>query len=179
MSYDTVFINRYKGIEEISIRQEVEDFFTGFDFGEAKECAYVVQQIRRNRESNPMHCTKCWDPIRNEGKKGCPNCGDVGYQFDEKLVVGYLTNLQSKRLVQNLTYINESGRSSEVMFLFYTTYKGQLFNGDIILRPLLNNEGFIDYPLTYQEKFIITNAFPYRLDEGRLEFNFYSVMKVK
>ncbi len=178
MGYETVFINRYPGIEEISIRQEVEDFFTGFDYGEEKKAIFVTKRIKRTDNKVAIKC-QCWDPIRNEGKAGCFSCNGLGYRYDEELLTGYLTNLQSKRLVNNLNYLQDAGRSVEILYLFYTTYEKPLYNGDIILKPICTSEGFIDHPLKYEDEYIINNAFHYRLDGGRSEFNFYSVLKVK
>lgn len=178
MSYETILLNRYKDFEELSIRQEVIDFFTGFDFGEEKKTIYICQRIRRDKHTNPRKC-QCWDNIRNEGKKGCFNCGGSGFQFDEEVTFGYITNIQSKRLNQSLVYQDNLGRNTEGVFLFYTQYDKRLYTGDIILDPVKTDEGYIDNPLTYQSKYIITNPFHLRLDEGRSEYNIYSLLKVQ
>ena len=178
-SYETVLLNRYKDLEEISIRQEVDDFFSGFDYGEEKENTFVIQRIRRNENNVAKHCPKCWDNLRNEGKPGCPSCFGLGYQFDESLSLGYMTPLQHKKLSQSFVYQEDLGRSIEVLYGFYTRYKPQLFDGDIVLKPKLTDEGFIDMPLKYVYKYVITSNYNYRLDEGRSEYNFYTALKVQ
>lgn len=178
MSYENVLKVRYKDLEEISIRQEILDFISGYDFGEPKETAYVVKKIRRDRTNTARKCS-CWDNIKNEGRKGCPSCSGLGYQNDEKLIIGFLAILQSKRAIESQEYKASVGRADEILYVFYTPYDLKLGTGDIILRPVLTDEGFIDWPLEYTEKYMITSPFNYRLDEGRLEYNFYNVTKVQ
>ncbi len=178
MSYENVLKVRYHDLEEISMRQEVLDFISGYDYGEPKEIIFVVKKIRRDRTDRPMKCA-CWNNIKNEGAKGCHSCGGLGYQYDEKLIMGFLAILQAKRANQALEYKDTPGRSIEVNYIFYTAYNNKLKDGDVLLKPVMTTEGFIDWPLEYTEKYLINASFNYRLDEGRSEFFFYNVTKVQ
>lgn len=169
---------KYKDLEELSIREEVDEFFTGEDFGQEKVNVFVIQKIRRDAEGNPKQCS-CWNKLQNEGQAGCPSCGGMGYQFDEVLTNGYLANPENKRLIDSLNYKDTLGRSNEIFFIFYTNYKDQFFAFDIILRPVMNVEGFIHYPITYAEEYKITSNFNSRLDEDRLEYHSYPCQRTR
>lgn len=176
--YDQVLNVRYHDLEEISIKQEVIDFFEGVDFGEEKKTIYVARQIKRDREGHPKHC-HCWDNIKNEGKFGCPTCEGIGLYWTEGLIFGYISFVQNRKMIESLFYKEEVGRYNLTNYLLVTTSELQLGEMDRIFLPKLTDEGFVDQPMTFMEEYMINLKQRFRLDEGRLEYNYYNLIKVR
>lgn len=178
-NYENVLKVRYKDLEEISIRQEVIDFFTGFDYGEEKETIYMMKKLRRDANRNPKHCPMCWDNFRNQGKKECPNCLGLGYQYDEVIAYGYMSLMNSQRFRLFPVDIGTLGKTAENVFMFVTRYDEPIYSGDRIYGLKLTQEGFVENPFIYASEYVATINARYRLDQGRGEYNFAVCNKVQ
>lgn len=177
-NYDKVLEVKYHDLEELSIKQEVLDFFTGEDFGEEKTTIYIARKIKRDRQEHPKHC-HCWDSVRNEGKLGCPTCDGMGFYWNEQPFIGYVTFVQNRKMVESLFYKEEMARQNLTNYLLITKFDIQLGEYDRVYLPKLTDEGFIDQPITYLEEYMVNLRNRFRLDEGRIEYNFYNLIKVR
>lgn len=176
-SYNNVLTVRYRDLEEISLRQEMTDLITGFDYGEPKENIFVGKLLLRNREGVPVKCP-CWNNIQNEGEASCIYCTGLGYQSKEVIFFGFVFDVKSTKVNDVYGYRNTLGRQVETTHNFFTTFDIKFEDGDFIMKPILNDEGFINLPIAYDQKLLVKHTFKYRLDEGRFEYLFCDVTEV-
>jgi hypothetical protein len=171
ITYKHVLDTRYRDLEEISIRQELFDFISGWDYGEPKENIFIVKLLERDGSANPRKC-RCWD-------NGCPYCDGLGYRNNEKIIYGFIFDTKNNKLADVMGYKNTLGRTTEVSHNLITTFDIGIIDGDFIMKPALTDEGLLSFPLAYLDKYLVKHSVPQRLDEGRFEFNFCELVQVQ
>ena len=171
MSLQDLLLNPYSDLEEISLRDELDDVISGSDFGVEKHIPYIHRKIRLDKYNNPEYCI-CYNNRNNEGRLGCPYCDGVGKYWDEVLIPGFIYLVNKKKIVGMMDYMVNAGRNEEYEFLFITSVCHKVRKMDSIIEPHVSDDGFLKFPIKHMITYEVTEALDRRLDMGRAEFSF-------
>lgn len=168
--------------KEIDVRDEVERFFNGDDFGTEKFHVLLQRKIRIDTDKYPyinkIKCNTCNHDYNNSGTVGCPSCDGVGYLWDEKLIVGYMYRPQQIRLSDQYSNFSQIGRNDSPSFILITPKEYRVALGDYVYSIDTTDDGGIHMPLIKTNKYLAVSSIPMRLDKGKLEFNSMIVSEV-
>lgn len=164
-------------LSEINIAQELEDLISGKDFGTEHFIPFVHRRLRRDGLV-PVKCN-CFIKESNEGVPGCGDCDGQGFLWDEAIIPGFMYFLTTKSLVAGYTYKNESGRSEQSTVGFITKPEHPIYKGDRLSVPLLTQSGTFVYPVIIEEEYFCITYKKYRLDNGKNEYCFSTLSRIK
>ena len=141
----------------------------------------IIRKIRRDADGEKIKCS-CNDTVvthEGDGDANCAYCDGVGYIWDEKWFLGYVTHSAS--------FVGTSMTLREIMMpgfvqtdepYLYTFYYVTVQKGDWIIQPALDTEGKVIQPIRAQHKNIVISQFPMRMDGARIEYWKYKLRKV-
>jgi len=181
MSYNPSFselkLNPYNDFEEISIQDEVIDFISGADFGIDKYTPYIYRSLKRDKYGDPIKCT-CWGEFSNEGKIDCPYCDGVGYYWREGISPGIVFVLNKRKIGNVLDQSDAAGREDTYELGFISKFNTVIHQGDFIISPHVNEQGFFQSPYKADVKYIVKESLERRLDMNRKEYSLSIISKV-
>nr|DAV88936.1 MAG TPA: hypothetical protein [Caudoviricetes sp.] len=158
-------------IQEIDLRQELIDLFTGNEFvNKMKEL--ILRDSRKDSNGKKIKC-HCYNTQTNEGKSDCPDCFGAGYLWDEKLIVGYMWMPREIVMTKSNSFnsINgKLGRSMNSEWMLIVPYSINVSERDIIYTPIVNNEGRIKFPIVPDKTFYVSETARMGFDFGRRDF---------
>jgi hypothetical protein len=166
-------------IEELDLRKELIELFTGEDFGNEKKIPYILRRARRKENLLPVRCPACWNEVSKEGRQGCSDCDGLGFLWDETIINGFMYFISKNNTVRSYDYSSEAGRSEKYGIGLITDYTGVILNGDMIYLPRMTASGAILTPIILEEEYLTINTKKYRLDNNKLEFNSIILTRVK
>lgn len=148
---------------EIDLRKEIDSFFNGEDFGMPKYNTLLHRKLLKDENENFKRC-ECWNPLTQDGAKGCSKCDGIGTLWEEQLIIGYLFRAQYiKQLTPQMIITPSEYYIGKGDYLYTLKYND---NGTISL-PVIN----IDmYKSLYSDKIL--------LDHNRVEYNMSTVIRV-
>ena len=162
---------------ELNIKEELDLFLDGTDFGTPKYNVFIHRKTRFVNDKK-VHCGTCWNKETQEGRLGCPDCDGVGYLWDEKLIIGYIYRPQYIRLTDEMQHATPVALAQNKSMTLITPIQFKFSEGENILLPHLTDQGAIIAPISIQEQYIITAAQTIRLDNGKAEYNIGAIVKV-
>ena len=163
---------------ELNIKEELDLFLDGTDFGTPKYNVFVLRKTRLGGDGHRINCGTCWNHETQEGRLGCPDCDGVGYLWDEKLIIGYIYRPQYIRLTDEMQHATGVALSQNKSMTLITPIQFKFSDGENVILPYLTDDGAIMAPIKVQEKYIITAAQVIRLDNGKAEYNIGAMVKV-
>ena len=164
-------------MSELDLRDELDLFFDGTDFGTTKYNVFI-QRKARTANGVKIKCGSCWNPVSQEGRIGCADCDGVGYLWDEIPIYGYMWRPNYIRLGDEGTHYKPVAQAQNKGMTLITPTQFILRDEEVIIVPRVRENGTIYMPLEVDEKFVITAAQKIRLDHNRIEYNIASLIEV-
>jgi hypothetical protein len=165
--------NFYRGIRktEIDMRQEVINFLDGSYPEIPKKQPAILRRMRRDSDDNLIPCA-CVDDVTGEPDKDtfCLPCYGEGWYWDEVYLDVYKVIIKSdvgnalreRAIAPSLANIP--------IVVFYADYAETITKDDKIVELRLDNAGNIVQPAKRTAVYRIATLFPFRADNGRLEY---------
>lgn len=165
----------FRHLKEINIRDEVNSFFDGTDFGNEKFNVLLQRKIRVDGNkypyTNKVKCPTCNHDYNNEGKIGCPSCDGIGYLWDEALIIGRVYRPQQIRLSDQLSKFANIGRADNPSFILIVPFQYKVNAGDIVYDIQTTDNGGIELPIIKTHKYMCVSSIPMKLDFNKTEFS--------
>jgi hypothetical protein len=152
--YDNPYANVGTNIE-LDLRVELNRTFNGAVDEIPKGRVGMLRRMRRDENNKAIRC-ECRDPQTDEPSKDyyCRYCLGMGFLWDERKM---------------LYYKNEDTFNKD-SFMFYIQYDKDINTEDYIVELLIDKEGSPVLPVQRYKIYNILEVFPYKSDNGRLEF---------
>jgi len=153
----------------IDLRQEIYKIFRGGDGIKGIGQLIIHRKVRMDDNGDYIRCI-CYDKVSGDhGIDNCPYCHGLGYLFDERLVIGYITDkiptINDKLLFNILP--GETGQGKHYAILEYWVEPSEK---DMLLEPIYNTNVSGTQNVKIYRKWYITSAAPIRGDYGRTEY---------
>lgn len=164
-------------IQEIDLRSELVDLFTGDEFVN-KHRTYIYRRSRQDSNGNKIKC-HCYNPATREGKSDCPDCYGEGYLWDEEIIVGHMwipRNIMIAGSNSYRSYAGKVGRLNNTEWILVIPYKIEVFEKDTIYLPNVDDEGRIKFPIELDKAYYITETTRTGFDFGRRDFTTIGLM---
>ena len=148
---------------ELNLREEIDSFFNGEDFGMPKYNTFLHRKLLKDNNENFIRC-ECWNPLTQDGSKGCSKCDGIGTLWKEDLIIGYLFRSQYiKQLTPQIIITPAEYYIGKGDYIFSLSYNE---NGSIRLPPINTDM----YKSLYSDKIL--------LDHNRVEYNIATLIRV-
>lgn len=122
---------------------------------------------------NRIHCPSC-NPTASgtaEGDLGCPYCKGLGWLWDDKIINGWMYNLESRKAVTSMISPESVGRDKDVDMKIVTLNDHFIFPGDLIFDLKIDKNKRIHMPLIIQEKFYCVYSDRFTSNQTNSEYN--------
>ena len=133
--------NIYPFIQEVDLRQELVDLFTGDEFVN-KMRTFILRKSRKDSSDFKTKC-HCYNEQTREGKSDCPDCSGEGYLWDEKIVVGHMwipRNIEMANQSSYRSYAGKVGRLNNTKWILVVPYAIDVSEKDTIYLPKVDDE---------------------------------------
>lgn len=177
MSYRPSYSNQrnspsfYGNRIEISLRDEIISTLEGSVSEISKKRPGLLRVMNRDQNGQLLPCA-CVTPPTGEPDKTtpCPLCLGDGYYWTEIEVFFYAWEPKSDAALILKADLALPGEADVSFQIFYLDYTNNLHFEDKMVELVLDNEGVPVQPLQRQAVYRIGHVYPYRLDNGRLEY---------
>lgn len=165
------FYAQATGGTEPNMRQELINTFDGSFPEIAKAQTGLLRRMRRTANGALIPCP-CVDKITKEPDKDrfCPVCMGEGYLWDERRIKHYQVVEDSDIDNAFRNTLRESGLINHPVVVFYIRYDAEITKEDKLITLVLENDGTVKTPLQRERVFRINTVWPYRSDNGKLEY---------
>ena len=163
--------NTYPFIQEVDLRQELVDLFTGDEFVN-KMRTFILRKSRKDSSDLKMKC-HCYNEQTREGKSDCPDCSGEGYLWDEKIIVGHMwipRNIEMANQSSYRSYAGKVGRLNNTKWILVVPYAIDVSEKDTIYLPKVDDEGRLKFPIQSEKSYYITEVTRTGFDFGRKDF---------
>jgi len=160
-----------RATNEIDIRSEIEQMFSGTGGEIAKQSTLVLRKMRKNNSGEKIGCS-CLSSttLEPDQEHQCPFCLGQGYLWDEIFIKGYKMPAEAKSRLQSQRIGLQPGQMPVYNKIFYVKYNETISREDIIVELKLDIEGAPEPPFRRTSLNRIESLIEYRSDRGRLEY---------
>lgn len=158
-------------VTEPNMRQELINTLDG-QFPEVAKGKYgVLRRVQRDSNGLAVKCS-CVDAVSKEADKThfCQICFSTGFLFDEEYIKYYHMLEESTFSSRQRGHIINPGVSDATFDVFYLKYDSAINSEDRIISVEVDVEGEITIPVKYLKSYRIDKAWPYYLDNAKLEY---------
>ena len=146
---------KLKRKEELDIKTELKELFSGKDFSKEKGLIFLHRKIRIDSNGKRIKCF-CNTSDTNSGKTNCYNCDGEGYLWDEKFIKAYPYNERYISFTTSNTFTKNIGREFNESYIFLSESKNRIENGDRLYELEKNENGNIISPFIPRVEFLVT-----------------------
>lgn len=156
---------------EPNLRSEMTHTIDGYFPEIAKGQTVILRRVKHAADGSYLKCA-CRDRVTDEPDKDiyCPLCLGIGYYFEEEYIKTWMVLLDRTFAAQRRKHMIEPGIAPISTMAFYFEYDAALDYQDRIVQVELDTEGLVVKPLNYLRLFTFDKAWPYRCDNGKLEY---------
>jgi hypothetical protein len=156
---------------EVDLREEFYELLYGSSSEVAKGRPGLLRRMRTDSDGDLIQCP-CVDDITGEPDIDtfCPYCWGEGYIWDEEWITYYKRIVSSQEGLVRKNQPHQPGLSNIPFAFFYLEYNVLPTVYDIVIEVSLDEDGYVNTPISRSAHFKIATPESFRSDNGRIEY---------